>query len=122
MLFRIDMKLVNAMHIFIIGSLLAIIGFLREKTPKQLFYAVGLMGLAIFFLVPMPDFSLFLRNFVRWSHYLFIMPILLYASYIGIQSKKLDSNVYDIYLWTGLFIIVYHALKLVKRIMHQPMA
>jgi hypothetical protein len=108
------------MHIFIIGSLLAIIGFLREKTPKQLFYAVGLMGLTIFFLVPMPDFSLFLRNFVRWSHYLFIIPILLYASYIGIQSKKLDSNVYDVYLWTGLFIIVYHAFKLVKRIMPQP--
>ena len=117
-----NMKLVNAMHIFIIGSLLAMIGFLREKSPKPLFYAVGVMGLAIFFLVPMPDLSLFLRNFVRWSHYLFIMPILLYASYIGIQSKKLDSNVYDIYLWTGLFIIVYHAFKLVKRIMHQPKA
>jgi len=114
-----DMKLVNAMHIFIIGSLFAIIGFLREKSPRQLFYAVGLMGLAIFFLVPMPDLSLFYWNLVRWSHYFFIMPILLYASYIGLQSKKLSSNVYDIYLWTGLFIIAYHAFKLVKRIIQQ---
>jgi len=119
MLLHINMKLVNAMHIFIIGSLLAIIGFLREKSPKQLFYAVGVMGLAIFFLVPMPDLSLFHWNLVRLSHYIFIMPILLYASYIGVQSKKLDSNVYDFYLWAGLFIILYHTFKLIKRIMNK---
>jgi len=117
MLVRINMKIINAFHIFVIGTLLLTIGLMRDNASVYLYYALLFVTLCIVIVVPFPSFNMNIFNIVRAFHYLFILPLLLYASYLGIVSKKISTYVYDIYGGVGGFIIAYHSIKLIKRLM-----
>lgn len=116
MFVRINLKIVNTFHIFVIGTLLLTIGLMRENTSVYLYYALLFIAPCILIFVPFPTFNMTIPNIVRAFHYLCILPLLLYASYLGIVSKKMSTQVYDIYGGVGGFIIAYHSIKLIKRL------
>ena len=119
MLFHMDMLTVNLYHIFILSSVLVAIGILKEDTPKYLYYILALLSLMIIIFVPFPNLSISYWNFVKLSHYLFLLPVLLYISYLGIVMKKFDNYVYDTFVATGLVIVVYHAYKIYSRMSYK---
>jgi hypothetical protein len=116
MLVRINMKTINVFHIFVIGTLLLAIGLMRDNTHLYVYYSLLCVTFGIFILVPLPSFTdITSRDIVRGFHYVFLLPILLYASYMGIVYRKMNSNIYDSYGGIGLFIMIYHSYKFAMR-------
>lgn len=114
MLFHIPMKYTNLYHIFILGSLLAYIGFYKIKN-KSIYIALFLLTLAILLVVPFPNTSITYWNFVHLSHYLIMLPGLIYLSYLGYLNKIPEQQFYNIGV-LGVVISVYHSFKLYNRI------
>ena len=51
---------------------------------------------------------------IKWMHYVILAPVLLYISYIGYYSTFSLSS-YQMLLWVGLFIMLYHGYKAYTR-------
>ena len=111
------MKYVNMLHIFVIGALLVYIGYFKAKSPRPIYYVLGLLGLAIILFVPFPslDFTN-LRNVLYIAHYILFIPGFIALAYFGLQNK-LTKETYRALGFVGAFIIIYHLYKLITRLM-----
>ena len=103
---------VNLVHIFIQGLLLLYIGLKKDKTPKFIFYILGLLALLIPFSIYKPSLSASYWNFINIFHYLFVMPLFLYIAY----QQKFSKEGYNNLLTLGIVVIVYHLMKLLMRL------
>ena len=109
---NIDIKIINMVHIFIVGTVLAFIGFKKNKTPKKVFYLLYVLCLLLVFLVGIPKPKLSYWNVIKIVHYLLILPALLYIAY----TKEFSNNTYNIIMATGIGIIGYHSFRLFGRL------
>ena len=114
---KIGMKYVNMLHIFVIGALLVYIGYFQHKSPRPIYYALGLLGLGIILFVPFPTLEFTnLRNILNIAHYILFIPGFIALAYYGLQNK-LSKETYNASGFVGAFIIVYHLYKLIIRLM-----
>ena len=115
MLFRLPMVYTNLFHILVLGSLLSYIGFLKVKDAWA-YMLLAILSVAILALVPFPKgISLGYWNLVHISHYLFMLPALLYLSYLG-YSNKIPEQHFNTIGTVGAIIVVYHSFKLYTRL------
>ena len=112
-LLKLPMKYVNLLHILVIGASLAYIGYFQHKSPQWIYYLLGLLGLTIILLVPVPnlDFSN-MRNILYSAHYILFIPGFIALAYYGLQNK-LTKETYVLLGFVGLFIIIYHLYKFI---------
>ena len=115
-LLKMPMKYVNILHILVIGASLAYIGYFQNSSPKWIYYLLGLLGLTIILLVPLPnlDFSN-VRNILYIIHYILFIPCFIALAYYGLQ-RKINKETYVSLGFIGIFIIIYHLYKLITRI------
>ncbi len=114
----VDIKKINLLHIFIFSILLMVIGYSKNKTPKILFYLLGLMTLLILLFVPPPQINplnISYWGMIHWLHYAIVLPILSYYTYLGLSNKKISNNSYDGLFAIGLFVFIYHIYKYSKK-------
>ena len=113
---KLPMKYVNSLHILVIGALLVYIGYFQHKSPKPIYYVLGVLGLAIILFVPFPtlDFTN-LRNILNIVHYILFIPGFIALAYFGLK-QKINKETYTTLGFVGLFIIIYHLYKLIIRI------
>lgn len=112
-----NIKVINAFHVLVIGSLLCYIGFTGDKTPKEVYYAVFALSLVIFAVSPRPNLKgLNYWNIIHWVHYIIVVPGFIYLSYAGI-NKKLSKTEYNSLKYIGAGIALYHGYKLGTRLM-----
>ena len=118
---HLPMYIINILHVFLQGLLLAYIGFMKEKTPKIIYIILALLALSIVISIDLPklDFNLTYWNMVYLSHYILILPSLLYVSYIGYYSN-FSSSSYDLIMWIGIFVMLYHGYKAINRLLLKP--
>jgi hypothetical protein len=114
---RLPMKYVNILHILVIGAALVYISYFKNKSPKPIYYALGVLGLAIVLFVPFPtlDFTN-LRNILNIIHYILFIPGFIALAYFGLHNK-LTKETYIALGFVGVFIIIYHLYKLIIRLM-----
>jgi hypothetical protein len=114
---RLPMKYVNILHILVIGALLVYISYFKNKSQRPIYYALGVLGLAIVLFVPFPtlDFTN-LRNILNIIHYILFIPGFIALAYFGLQNK-LTKETYIALGFVGVFIIIYHLYKLITRLM-----
>ena len=111
------MKIVNLVHVLVVGTILMYIGRKGNNTPKEVYYALFSLVVVIFFIVPPPNMSgLTYWNIIHLTHYLVIVPGLLYVAYFGLH-KKLNAGVYNILTYLGGGISVYHGYKFATRVL-----
>jgi len=114
---KLGMKYVNILHILVIGALLVYIGYFQAKSPKPIYYALGVLGLAIILFVPFPTLEFTnLRNVLYITHYIIFIPGFIALAYFGLQNK-LTKETYRALGFLGAFIIIYHLYKLITRLM-----
>ena len=113
---NLPMKYVNLLHILIIGASLVYIGYFQNKSPRWIYYLLGLLGLTIIFLVPFPklDFTN-MRNLLYSAHYILFIPGFIALAYYGLK-QKINKETYVTLGFIGIFIIIYHLYKLITRI------
>ncbi len=112
---HLPMYMINILHILLQGILLVIVGYMKEKTPKYVYVILGLLAISIIYFISFPTLDLTYWNMVYLSHYLLILPSLLYISYIGYYNN-ISKPTFDLILWVGVFIILYHAYKAYNRL------
>jgi len=114
---KLGMKYVNILHILVIGALLVYIGYFQAKSPKPIYYELGVLGLAIILFVPFPTLEFTnLRNVLYITHYIIFIPGFIALAYFGLQNK-LTKETYRALGFLGAFIIIYHLYKLITRLM-----
>jgi len=114
---RLPMKYVNILHILVIGALLVYISYFKNKSPRPIYYSLGVLGLAIILFVPFPTLEFTnLRNILNIIHYILFIPGFIALAYFGLQ-KKLSKETYRALGFVGAFIIIYHLYKLSIRLM-----
>ena len=115
-LVKLPMKYVNSLHILIIGASLVYIGYFQNKSPLWIYYLLGLLGLTIIFLVPLPNLDFTnMRNLLYIVHYILFIPGFIALAYYGLK-QKINKETYVSLGFVGLFIIIYHLYKLIMRI------
>jgi len=113
---NLPMKYVNLLHILVIGASLVYIGYFQDKSARQIYYLLGLLGLVIVLFVPFPSFDFTnMRNILYIAHYILFIPGFLALAYFGLQ-QKLSKETYVSLGFVGAFIIIYHLYKLIVRI------
>jgi len=113
---NLPMKYVNLLHILVIGASLVYIAYFQDKSARQIYYLLGLLGLVIVLFVPFPSFDFTnMRNILYIAHYILFIPGFLALAYFGLQ-QKLSKETYITLGFIGLFIIIYHLYKLIVRI------
>jgi len=116
-LVKLPMKYVNSLHILVIGASLVYIGYFQNKSPSWIYYLLGLLGLIIIFLVPLPNLDFTnMRNLLYIAHYILFIPGFLALAYFGLQ-QKISKETFVSLGFIGLFIIIYHLYKLIIRLM-----
>ena len=116
-MFRIDIRIVNLFHVFVIGALLMYIGMKGNDTPAQAYYVLFSLIILLFFIVPRPKAKGFTYwNIVHISHYFLVIPSLFYLAYFGFH-KKLNDNVYNVLMYLGGGISLYHGYKFATRVL-----
>ena len=114
---KLPMKYVNILHILVIGALLVYIGYFQHKSPTPIYYALGLLGLTIIFLLPLPNLDFTnMRNVLYIIHYILFIPGFIALAYYGLK-QKINKETYISLGFVGAFIIIYHLYKLIIRIM-----
>ena len=114
---KLPMKYVNSLHILVIGAALVYIGYFQNKSPLWIYYLLGLLGLTIVFLVPLPNLDFTnMRNLLYIAHYILFIPGFLALAYFGLQ-QKISKETYVSLGFVGAFIIIYHLYKLIIRLM-----
>ena len=114
---KLPMKYVNSLHFLVIGAALVYIGYFQNKSPLWIYYLLGLLGLTIVFLVPLPNLDFTnMRNLLYIAHYILFIPGFLALAYFGLQ-QKISKETYVSLGFIGLFIIIYHLYKLIIRLM-----
>ena len=114
---KLPMKYVNSLHILVIGAALVYIGYFQNKSPLWIYYLLGLLGLTIVFLVPLPNLDFTnMRNLLYIAHYILFIPGFLVLAYFGLQ-QKISKETYVSLGFVGAFIIIYHLYKLIIRLM-----
>ena len=119
MLYHLDLKTTNTIHIFIIGVVFLLIGILKENTYKGLYILLALLALCIPILMPIPGLRLTYWSMIKALHWLVFLPAILYFSWLGykLENKKgFSEDTYNIVLFLGIFIILYHSYKLYIRV------
>ena len=112
----IDIKLINAFHIFVIGALFVYMGILGNITPVELYYVTFGLSLVIFAIMRPPNFKDFSYwNIIKWTHYIVIVPGIIYLSYAGVNDT-LTPIEFEVLRYLGIGIILYHAYKLGSRV------
>ena len=114
MFIRLDYNIVNLIHILLIGSILILIGYLKKDTNKNIYYILSFLASLIIIFVPIPKLQLNYRNILYIFHYLVALPGFLAISYFGIK-KNITPETYNAIGFLGIFIIIYHLFKLLKR-------
>ena len=115
-LLKLPMKYVNSLHILVIGASLVYIGYFQNKSPLWIYYLLGLLGLTIIFLVPLPNLDFTnMRNLLYIVHYILFIPGFIALAYYGLK-QKINKETYVSLGFVGLFIIIYHLYKLIMRI------
>tara|TARA_Y100000816_G_C26050044_1_gene550472 strand:- start:218 stop:574 length:357 start_codon:yes stop_codon:yes gene_type:complete len=117
MLFHLDIKIINIIHILFQGILFLYIGIMKNKTNILAYWLLLILTLSILLLVPLPkNLKITYWNAIKVSHYIIFLPLLLYLSYLGIYRKNISKNTYDFMAVLGIFIILYHSYKLYDRL------
>ena len=84
--------------------------------PYPISLLLAVLSLLILVLVPLPrGVDLSYWNLVHISHYLFMLPGLLYLSYLG-YSNKIPEQHFNTIGAVGAIIVVYHSFKLYTRL------
>tara|TARA_B100001057_G_scaffold271549_1_gene271826 strand:+ start:346 stop:708 length:363 start_codon:yes stop_codon:yes gene_type:complete len=105
----------NLFHILVLGTLLSYIGFFKIKDARA-YMVLAILSLLILVLVPLPvGVSLSYWNLVHISHYLVMLPALLYLSYLG-YNNKIPEQHFNTIGAVGAIIVVYHSFKLYTRL------
>ena len=113
---KLPMKYVNIIHILVIGATLVYIGYFQNKSPPWIYYLLGLLGLIIILLVPVPNLDFTnMRNILYSAHYILFIPGFIALAYYGLQHK-INKETYVSLGFVGIFIIIYHLYKLITRI------
>ena len=102
----------NLIHIIFQGLILFLIGLLKDKTPKFLFYSLGFECILIPIFIGIPQLKLNYWNIIKIIHYILILPILLFISI----KQKFSNSIYDNIMISGILIMIYHSFKLSKRL------
>ena len=119
MLYHLDLKTTNAIHVFVIGVIFVLIGILKDRTYKAVYITLALLALCIPVLMPIPAMSITYWSTIKTLHWLVFLPALLYLSWLGVSNKKnegFSEDTYNILLFLGIFIILYHGYKLYVRV------
>lgn len=119
MLYHLDLKTTNIIHVFIIGVVFLLIGILKEKTYKEIYLVLGILALCIPIVMPIPGLRLTYWSTIKALHWLVFLPAILYFSWLGynLENKKgFSEDTYNIVLFLGIFIILYHSYKLYIRV------
>ena len=117
MIVHLPMPIVHAMHVFLQSIILIYIGYTGNLTHDYLYLA--LLGTAILIpvFVPAPNFDDKNKStIVRLFHYLILLPLLTYISYMGYFEHNISNVMYTIMLIAGIFAFFYHAFKFVMRL------
>ena len=112
MLFKLPIKIINNIHIFVIGIVFLLLGIYKKDSPKILYYTVGILALLIPILMRTPKVKISYWNVIKITHYFFVMPLLLYIAY---KQDSLSNNMYDLLIVMSITIIIYHSYKLYTR-------
>ena len=114
---KLPMKYVNVLHILVIGTALVYIGYFQNESPSWIYYLLGLLGLIIILLVPVPNLDFTnMRNVLYSAHYILFIPGFIALTYYGLQ-RKINKETYVALGFVGIFIVIYHLYKLITRIM-----
>ena len=114
---KLPMKYVNVLHILVIGAALVYIGYFQNESPPWIYYLLGLLGLIIILLVPVPNLDFTnMRNVLYSAHYILFIPGFIALTYYGLQ-RKINKETYVALGFVGIFIVIYHLYKLITRIM-----
>ena len=106
----------NILHTLVIGIFFIVIGIMKEKTPSYLYYILSILLILIPFAMSFHrPFTLDYWTFIKLFHYLIIIPGILYINYLIHINKKLSKNTYDLILFLGIFIVLYHSFKIYQR-------
>ena len=119
MLYHLDLKTTNAFHVLVIGVVFLLIGILKENTYKGLYILLALLALCIPILMPIPGLRLTYWSTIKALHWLVFLPAILYFAWLGykLENKKgFSEDTYNIVLFLGIFIILYHSYKLYIRV------
>jgi len=117
MLVHLPMPIVHAMHVFLQSIILIYIGYTGKMTQDYMYLA--LLGTAVLIpvFVPAPNFDDKNKSpIVRLFHYLILLPVLTYISYMGYFEHNIGDIMYFIMLIVGIFAFFYHAFKFVMRL------
>jgi hypothetical protein len=115
MIYKLDLKTTNAIHVFVIGVIFVLIGLLKDRTYKAIYVVLALLALCIPIVMPIPQLSITYWSSIQILHWLVFLPALLYFSWLGFNTKNkksLTEDTYNIVLFLGLFIILYHGYRL----------
>ena len=125
MLYHLDLKTTNAFHVFVIGVVFLLIGILKENTYKALYILLALLALCIPIVMPIPRLSITYWSTIKALHWLVFLPAILYFSWLGykLENKNgFSEDTYNIVLFLGIFIILYHSYKLYIRVSRKNMS
>ena len=115
-MYYLPIKVTNAIHIFIIGTLLLYIGVQKQNTPRSAYLSLIGLAFAIFVVVPLPTLGMSYWHLIHIFHYLVVLPGLLYIAYLGV-NKQISNNLYNTIGGIGVVVIAYHSYKLIGRLL-----
>ena len=90
MLFHLNIKIINLIHILFLGILFVYIGIMKNNTNILAYWLLLILTLLILLLVPLPKkLNITYWNAIKALHYILFLPSLLYLSYLGIFKKNI---------------------------------
>jgi hypothetical protein len=106
------MNFVNALHIFLVGPLLVLIGALKPSHPL-IYYALFLMGVGVMvrFIVKLAK-----KGFVSSHSLWYVAHILLFATtlmYVGWNGKHTPKTMFSLLMALGITAIAYHTARVI---------
>lgn len=117
MLVHLPMPIVNIMHVFLQSIILIYIGYTGKLTQDYMYLALLGTAILIPIFVPPPNFDDKNKStIVRLFHYLVLLPVLTYISYMGYFEHNVSDIMYTIMLFTGILAFFYHATKFIQRL------
>ena len=111
----LEIKYINLMHILVQGLLLTYVGYMKNNTPKFIYYIIGILALLIPFYNHLPRFSFSYWNLINILHYIIIIPSFIYIAYYGYYNKLTTNNYNNLFI-IGIITMLYHSYKLYNRL------
>jgi hypothetical protein len=106
------MNYVNALHIFLVGPLLVLIGALKPSNPL-VYYALFVMGIGIMVRF---IFKLTKKGLVSSHSLWYVVHIILFATtlmYVGWNGKHTPKTMFSLLMALGITAIAYHGVRVI---------